>query len=291
LDGDGAGGQTQQRMRTPGKAVKPEASDTSLHRAATVEVHQVAVERVISHIKLHLEKPFDLDQIAQLAAISKFHFVRVFEEITGTTPHHFLACLRVQRAKELLLNSKSPITEICFEVGYTSLGSFSATFSALVGVSPQQFRQLPKRLTPTQFAKAVWHFLASNRKIAGRVLEGEVEGSGKARGFTFVGAFTTGVPQGMPFSGTVLLAPGRFRIQRPDEPEFHLLGAFIPLSADLSTIVTTLPVGMVGSLRVQNTAAGAPSKPRLRLRPLRLTDPPIVLALPALAPWREMFTD
>jgi hypothetical protein len=159
-----------------------------------------------------------------------------------------------------------------------------------VGVSPQQFRQLPKRLTPTQFAKAVWHFLASNRKIAGRVLEGIVEGPGKGRGFTFVGAFTTGVPQGMPFSGTVLLAPGRFRIQRPDEPEFHLLGAFIPLSADLSTIVTTLPVGMVASLRMQNTDAGAPSKPRLRLRPLRLTDPPIVLALPALAPWREMFT-
>ena len=86
--------------------------------------------------------------------------MRVFEEITGTTPHHFLACLRVQRAKELLLNSQSPITEICFDVGYASLGSFSATFSTLVGVSPQQFRQLPKRLTPTQFAKAIWHFLA-----------------------------------------------------------------------------------------------------------------------------------
>jgi len=271
--------------------VKPEAFDTTLHRAGTVEVHATAVERVIAHMKLHLEDAFDLDQIAQLAAISKFHFVRVFEEVTGTTPHHFLACLRIQWAKELLLNSQSPITDICFEVGYTSLGSFSTTFSALVGVSPQQFRTLPKRLTPTQFVKAIWHFLASKRKIAGRVLEGVIEGPGKARGFTFVGAFTTGVPQGMPFSGTVLLAPGKFRIQRPEAPEFHLLGAFIPLSADLSTIVTTLPVKMVASARVENTGAGAPGKPRLRLRPLRLTDPPIVLALPALTPWRGMFTD
>ena len=278
-------------MRMPGSAIKGQAVDSSLHRADTVEAHETAVERVIAHMKLHLEDAFDLDHIAQLAAISKFHFVRVFEEITGTTPHHFLACLRVQRAKELLLNSESPITEICFEVGYASLGSFSATFSALVGVSPQQFRTLPKRLTPTQFAKAVWHFLASDRKVVGRVLEGVVEGPGNVRGFTFVGAFTTGVPQGMPFSGTVLLAPGRFRIQRPEAPEFHLLGAFIPLSADLSTIVTTLPVGMVASLRVQNTDAEATSKPRLRLRPLRVTDPPIVLALPALSPWRGMFTD
>ena len=158
-------------------------------------------------------------------------------------------------------------------------------------VSPQQFRTLLKRLTPTQFAKAIWHFLASKRKIAGRVLEGVIEGPGKARGFTFVGTFTTGVPQGMPFSGTVLLAPGAFRIQRPEVPEFHLLAAYIPLSADLSTIVTTLLVKMVASARMHSPDDGALARPRLRLRPLRLTDPPIVLALPALSPWRGMFTD
>jgi AraC family transcriptional regulator len=278
-------------MKTQGSAMKPQALDASLHRVGTVEVYENAVERVISHMRQHLAEPFDLDHIAQLAAISKFHFVRVFEEITGTTPHHFLACLRVQRAKEVLLNTEAPITDICLEVGYSSLGSFSATFSVLVGVSPQQFRTLPKRLTPTLFGKAVWHFLASGQKITGRALEGVVEGPRKLRGFTFVGAFTSGVPQGMPDSGTVLLTPGKFRIQRPEAQEFHLLAAFIPLSADLSTIVTTLPVGMVASARVQCANADAPVKPRLCLRPLRPTDPPIVLALPALSPWRGLFTD
>ena len=279
-------------MTTPGNAIKGQAVvDASLHRAETVAVYQQAVERVISYMRSHLENPFDLDQIARLAAISKFHFVRVFEEITGTTPHHFLACLRVQRAKELLLNTGFSITEICMQVGYSSLGSFSASFSALVGASPQQFRTLPKRLTPTQFARAVWHFLASDQRVVGPALEGVVEGPRKLHGFTFVGAFTTGVPQGMPLSGTVLLAPGQFRIQRPDVPDFHLLGAFIPLSADLSTIVTTLPVGMVASTRVQESGAGGGAKPRLVLRPLRPTDPPIVLALPALTPWRGMFTE
>ena len=96
----------------------------------------------------------DLDHLAHIAAISKFHLVRVFDEITGTTPHHFVACLRMQRAKELLLKPDASITEVCLEVGYASLGTFSKTFSALVGVSPQQFRALPKRLTLAQFARA-----------------------------------------------------------------------------------------------------------------------------------------
>jgi len=63
------------------------------------------------------------------------------------------------------------------------------------------------------------------------------------------------------------------------------------LSADLSTIVTTLPVRLVAGLRVEKSKSAALTQHRLFLRPLRLTDPPIVMALPALAPWRGMFTD
>jgi len=264
------------------------ASATLPHRRDTLEAYERTIERVVQHMKEHLDQPLDLDEIARIAATSKFHFVRVFDEVTGTTPHHFLASLRVQRAKELLLATDSSISDICLQVGYNSLGTFSKTFSTLVGLSPQEFRGLPRRLTPLQFGKAIWHFLASGQKVSGRRLTGVVEGSARLRGFTFVGAFTGGVPQGVPFSGTVLLKPGEFCIQRPDLAEFHLLAAFIPLSADLTTIVTTLPVGWVASYRVQaSDELSAP--PRLRLRPLRTTDPPIVLALPALPPWRRTF--
>jgi AraC-like DNA-binding protein len=235
-------------------------------------------------MKLHLAEPLELDRITQIAGISKFHFVRVFDEITGTTPHHFLACLRMERAKALLLNSQSSITDICMEVGYTSLGSFSKTFSFLVGLSPQDFRQMPKRLDAMQFAGAVWRFLASKRKDTGPQLEGVIEGPAKPRGFTFVGAFTRGVPQGVPFSGTVLLTRGTFRIQRPKVPEFHLMAVLVPFTAKLTDMMTTLPVGLVASLRVQNSDPNSLPKPRLRLRPLLPTDPPILLAIPALPP-------
>lgn len=261
-------------------------SSTSTHRTDTVEAYQTSVERAIRHMKEHLAEPLDLDEIARVAAISKFHLVRVFDELTGITPHYFLACLRVQRAKELLLRSESSITDVCLQVGYSSLGTFSTTFSSLVGISPQEFRTMPKRLTAKQFATAIWRYLAARRRISEPQLEGVLEGPTRPRGFTFVGTFTKGVPQGVPFSGTVMVTHGTFRIERPTIPEFHLMAVLVPLTASLTDMISDIPISLVASLRVQNNEIGKPLKPRLCLRPLRPTDPPIVLALPALPPLR-----
>lgn len=254
------------------------------HRDDTAVAYQAAVERVISHMRAHLGDPLDLDQLAEIAAISKFHFVRVFDEVTGTTPHHFLACLRMQRAKELLLMSDRSITEICLEVGYVSLGSFSKTFTQLVGISPQKFRKMPKRLNVRRFARAVWRDLINPRPVQEPLLEGSVQGPARPRGFIFVGTFDTGVLEGVPYSGTVMLKPGAFRIQRPAKEEFHLLAVLVPFSASFVAMALNGPVGLVAGLRVRGSDTTAPAKPCLRLRPMRLTDPPIVLALPAL-PW------
>src|SRR4030066_175369 len=96
----------------------------------------------------HIERAADCKSAIRLSATLRYEKHRAglrmagrqttFDEITGTPPHHFLACLRMQRAKELLLQSESSITDICLEVGYTSLGSFSTTFRELVGFSPQE---------------------------------------------------------------------------------------------------------------------------------------------------------
>jgi AraC-like DNA-binding protein len=257
------------------------------HRADTFEAYQASVERAIRHMKKKLADPLDLDHIAEIAAISKFHLVRVFDDITGTTPHHFLACLRIQRAKELLLGSAASITDVCMEVGYSSLGTFSKTFSELVGVSPQEFRSLPKKLSAAQFATAIWRYLAARRRLKGPTIEGLVEGPKTPKGFTFVGTFTRGVPLGVPFSGTVIVGHGKFRIERPDLREFHLLAALVPLSANFTEMVVNIPISLVASLRVTEEDFSSRNKPRLRLRPLRPTDPPVLLALPALPPLRD----
>jgi AraC family transcriptional regulator len=270
------------RNTTPDTDPVSAAPRAVTHRATTVEANTIAVERAIGHMKVHLAGPLDLDQLAHIAGLSRFHLVRVFDELTGTTPHHFLACLRMQRAKDLLLAPNASITEVCMEVGYTSLGTFSKTFSTLVGISPQEFRAMSKSLTVKQLALAVRRFLHVDRHVPGLHLEGVVERSTKRQGFIFVGTFRHGVPQEAPLSGTVLLRPGAFRIERPPIPEFHLLAALIPFTAKWSTMAANLPVALVGGLRVQNPDPTAPLQPRLRLRPVRLTDPPIVLALPPL---------
>jgi AraC family transcriptional regulator len=262
-------------------------STTALHRADTGEAYVSSVERAISHMKLNLEGPLDLHHIARVAGISKFHFVRVFAEVTGTTPHHFLACLRVQRAKELLLTPGVSVTEVCLKVGYRSPGTFSTTFTNLVGLSPHEFRAVAKRPMMRQFAAAVWHFLATWRKVSGPTIDGVIEGPAKPRGFIFVGAFAQGVPQGIPFSGTVMLKPGTFCLQRPGRPEFHLLAVLIPLTAEWRAIAASLPVSLVAGLGLQNPDPTAPLSARLRLRPLRPTDPPIVLALQAIPSLRN----
>jgi AraC-like DNA-binding protein len=264
-----------------------QAASSSPHRTDTVEANLVSVERAIGHMKAHLADPLDLDGLAQIAAVSKFHFVRVFDETTGTTPHHFLSCLRIQRAKELLVKSGSPITDICLAVGYNSLGTFSTKFSELVGLSPQEFRTMPKRLTAKQFATAIWGYLAGRKKLSGPTIAGVVEGPSQPKGFIFVGTFTSGVPLGVPLSGTVMIGHGKFCIERPALPEFHLLAALMPLAASFAEMAANLPISLVASQRVQNDLTASPDIPRLRLRPLRPTDPPILLALPALPPLRS----
>ena len=276
-------------MRTEETLIKSDLA-TNPHRGGTLEAYRTAVEQAIAYMKEHLAEPLDLDQLTRVAAVSKYHLVRVFGEMTGISPRYFLACLRIQRAKELLLAPDASVTDVCLEVGYTSFGSFSNTFRDLVGVTPEAFRALPKRLTVKQFASAVWNYLASDHKVLGAALEGVVENPSSLRGFIFVGTFTRGVPQGAPFSGTVMVKSGAFRIERPNLPEFYLMGVLIPFTANLSTMVATLPVGLVASLRLSDANNGRAEKPRLRLRPLRATDPPILLALPALPPWRETFT-
>lgn len=254
----------------------------SIHRDETIAAHKRSVERVIGFMKTHLEEPLNLDQLARVAAISKFHFERVFKGVTGTTPDDFLRCLRIQWAKELLLTSNASITNICMEVGYTSFGSFSKRFKAWVGVPPERFRLLPAKWDPIKFFSAAKRLVAMQNEALGPTLEGWIESSFEARGFIFLGAFTRGVPQGIPRSGTVILSPGAFRIMLPERSQFHLLAVLLPFSADATTFTTTLPATLVASQDVQLNDLWPPVRPRLSLRKPQLTDPPLLLAPSAL---------
>ena len=86
-------------------------------------------------------RPLNLPEVSARAHLSPYHFLRVYREAYGETPHEFLTRLRIERAKALLAGGSHNVTEACFEVGFSSLGSFSALFSSRVGLSPSEFRR------------------------------------------------------------------------------------------------------------------------------------------------------
>lgn len=85
-------------------------------------------------------EPLDVPALAETAMMSTAHFSRRFKEAYSETPYSYLMTRRIERAKALLRNSDMSVTEVCFAVGCTSLGSFSARFTEIVGESPKAYK-------------------------------------------------------------------------------------------------------------------------------------------------------
>jgi len=88
----------------------------------------------------YYDLPLDLGQIAGQASFSRYHFLRLFRGAFDQTPHQYLTQRRIAKAKELLAASDLSVTEVCFAVGFDSLGSFSALFHRHVGQAPSIYR-------------------------------------------------------------------------------------------------------------------------------------------------------
>ena len=87
------------------------------------------------------DKPLDVAGLARVALTSKAHFIRTFKDTFGETPHRYLQRRRLERAMALLRETQRPVTEICLDVGFASLGSFSRTFTRVVGMTPTAYRE------------------------------------------------------------------------------------------------------------------------------------------------------
>jgi AraC-like DNA-binding protein len=85
-------------------------------------------------------RPLDVPALARVAHISPAHFSRQFRATFGETPHRYLQRRRMERAMELLRETDRPVTEICLDVGFNSLGTFTRTFREIVGEPPSAYR-------------------------------------------------------------------------------------------------------------------------------------------------------
>jgi len=101
------------------------------------------LERLIrarDFIDLCYDLPLNLEEISSHACFSRYHFLRLFRQAFNQTPHQYLIHRRIERAKELLGGKELRVTDVCFEVGFQSLGSFSSLFHKSVGHPPITYR-------------------------------------------------------------------------------------------------------------------------------------------------------
>lgn len=251
--------------------------------------HGDAVTRAIQFMRHRLGDSQDLRGMAEAAFLSPFHFHRVFRAATGAPPGRFLTALRMATAKSLLLETGMSATEVSITVGYSSFGTFTSQFTRLVGIPPGRFRA---------FTGCHGHLRAGE---LARLLPAGPPGASircrisarpdRSRGLTLVGLFTSSIPQGLPRTCATAVGPEVVAL-----PLGELAGSFTALAVSLAWEAT------VREILLEEAAAGqyVGGHPRqvllgpavraedlaIRLRPARVTDPPVLGAFPLLLAMR-----
>lgn len=259
--------------------------NANCHVSTATTYHQ-AVERVIYAMYEHLSDPLSLENMAEIAMFSPYHFNRIFHSMVGIPPSQFLYALRLQAAKQLLLTSNLSVTDICFEVGYNGLGSFIRRFTQLVGLSPRRLRYLASKTDLSSLVSICHHNAAlcedipRNPGFTGQILIPDT-----FAGSILVGIFPTPIPQGRPIGCTLLAAPGAYHIAPVPDGQYYIFATGVTESEEFwaSWFLnnTKLYVGRSqGALLV--SGGQVQGNTDVVLRPLCLTDPPILTVLPLL---------
>lgn len=268
-------------MRTAMPVVQEDAA-----RHLTLAAHTQAVERAIQVMHTHLHELLTLEDLAAVAYLSPFHFNRVFRRLIGIPPGEFLSALRFQAARRLLLTTRLSVTDICFEVGYTSTSSFTSRFTQLVGLSPRRLRQKAHAFEPlpVEYAGAEMDLALSSYTPLKNTLLGCISAPATFRGTIYVGLFTSPIPQRAPVRCTRLHAPGFYMLRNVADGIYYLLSAAFPAAADLQASLLPGEKLLVGNnaspLVIRH--GHVVGNPDLVLRAPRLTDPPLVMGLPLL---------
>jgi AraC-like DNA-binding protein len=224
-----------------------------------------------------------LKEMSEIAISSPFHFNRVFRAVTGLPPARFLAAIRLHTAKHLLLTTRRSVTDICFGVGYSSLGTFTAHFSEYVGAPPSRFRQL-SRTTHTRDVLAQ----IPNARRPPSADAGTIHGHVRAAPgvsvdeLAMIGLFPSELPRGHPCACVVAATGTSFVLANVPPGWYHLFSVAINPSVDRVELylAESMRRGHAGPILVRDTCNTGPVD--LELRCPRDTDPPLLIALPLL---------
>ncbi|WP_329044005.1 AraC family transcriptional regulator [Amycolatopsis sp. NBC_01488] len=236
------------------------------------EIVRQAVARAIVTMRGNLGERLTVDDLARAAMFSKFHFTRVFLRVTGLSPGRFLSALRLAEAKRLLATTSISVADISHQVGYNSVGTFSARFSGSVGVSPSGYRQL--RGPAPRIADR------TTRPGSGTTVRGQLRVSPSAEvGAVFVGLFAARIAEGAPARYAILRGPGPYALADVPLGSWYVLTHAFGCGAPDNQALRPY-TGIAGPVTVhRGVTAGLAD---VQLRPRNGFDPPVLLALPDL---------
>lgn len=244
-----------------------------------------AVQTVVHAMRAEVDYPFTLGIVAEIANYSPFHFARLFREVVGIPPGEYLAAIRFEKAKELVLRTDLSVTDICFEVGFSSLGTFSSRFKHLVGTSPAELRRLPELID--RHGPPCGHDPDRFQRLESAVtrVTGTVHGETAVDDDVYIGLFDDPIAQTLPVCGTRLSGAGTFVLPPAPDGTYWLMAAVLPASSDpLDQLLPGRSIQVAGDRVPVTIGPGRPQPPRhLALRPVRSIDSPILTALPPLA--------
>ncbi|RDU37141.1 AraC family transcriptional regulator [Neobacillus piezotolerans] len=246
---------------------------------------QIEITEAINYIQTHLYDEITLDKLASHVAYSPFHFSRIFKQETGLPPLYFVSSMRLQRAKELLLNTNMCVRDIALEIGQQSLGTFTTRFTNSVGVTPANFRNtqeeaetLLNSLQQLGGTTGFQHSAKNPLSVKGTVFTDE-----EFEGVILVGLFPKPIPEGMPLYGTLLFSLGEFQFKNVKPGLYYLFATSVSWGMNARSVLiphTTLRYKPTGSIQV-NGNEQVPHQD-LHLRAAQLDDPPILISIPRL---------
>ena len=247
-------------------------------RPDTIEFHSHAVQRVIGVIRQRLDENISLADMASVAYMSRYHFNRTFRQVTGLPPRRFLSKLRVEAATRMLLNTDSSVTEICLDVGYTSLGTFVRRFSGVLGISPSKLRML--RQSPSK------HLLRRLEKdpvvpFPPPSVVGRVQTTSSFAGPIFIGLFPTPIPEGRPVACATIVQPGEYLMSGVPKGQYYVLALGMPWPDTVDDFFR-YDVALRGGGQRLTVGQGTVACDDIVLRAAATTDPPVLLNLPFL---------
>ncbi|WP_079474517.1 helix-turn-helix domain-containing protein [Marinococcus halophilus] len=246
--------------------------------------YSAAVYDAITYMHAHLHEPLDLTGLAAQAAYSPYHFSRLFKKSVGVPPLYYLSGLRLQRAKELLIETTFPVRDIGMEIGQQSVGTFTTSFAARVGVTPGAFRaSMASAENSFSSLKTTRHWAEPALPTVETSIQGRIYSEIPFEGFVLIGLFPRPMPEGVPLYGTLCDTADEYHIPCVKPGLYYVMATSIAWKMKVNDILIPHHTFRTRSREALHVEAGRPlEKKDIYLYPPRFDDPPILVSLSLL---------